>query len=198
VDEGGGGDGDENENGNQHESRGKRAVKCVVDSTGALRVYFSHRADAFRALGRLMIAAHNAPFGAKPGAQAALAAGMQFEETPWLELMGVQLDCSRGGVPHVAALQDWAVQLSLYGFNALLMYMEDVYEVGFARLTRVVLHSKHQLMTASMVHATNLTPGSANPGTRCRARRSSDTCAAGTARWSWRRWGGSLPPSESR
>jgi len=114
---------------NQHHRGGGRKVKCVVDSTGALRVYFSHRADAFRALGRLMVAAHNAPFGTKPGAQAALASGMQFEETPWLEFMGVQLDCSRGGVPHVAALQDWAVQLSLYGFNALLLYMEDVYEV---------------------------------------------------------------------
>ena len=77
----------------------------------------------------VVVAAHNAPFGSKPGAQAALAAGMQFEEKPWLELTGVQLDCSRGGVPHVAALQDWAVQLSLYGFNALLLYMEDVYEV---------------------------------------------------------------------
>lgn len=89
-------------------------------------MYFAHRSDAFRALGRLMVAAHNAPFGAKPGAQAALAAGMQFEETPWLELTGVQLDCSRGGVPHVAALQDWAVQLALYGFNALLLYMVGV------------------------------------------------------------------------
>ena len=111
------------------ESRARRKLKCVVDSTGALRVYYSHRADAFRALGRLMVAAHNAPFGTKPGAQAALAAGMQFEEAPWLELMGVQLDCSRGGVPHVASLQDWAVQISLYGYNALLLYMEDVYEV---------------------------------------------------------------------
>jgi len=120
-----------NEGRHGFESRGHRdrKVKCVVDSTGTLQVYFSRRADAFRGLGRLMVAAHNAPFGAKPGAQAALAAGMQFEETPWLEVMGVQLDCSRGGVPHVAALQDWAVQLSLYGFNALLLYMEDVYEV---------------------------------------------------------------------
>lgn len=29
----------------------------------------------------------------------------------------------------MAALQDWAVQMALYGFNALLLYMEDVYEV---------------------------------------------------------------------
>ena len=55
---GGDGDGDngrDGDNGGDESSRGKRRLKCVVDSTGALRVYFAHRADAFRALGRLMV-----------------------------------------------------------------------------------------------------------------------------------------------
>ena len=107
----------------------------VADAAGTVHVHFVRRVDAVRALGRLMVAAHNAPFGSRPGAQAALAAGMQFEETPWLETMGVQLDCSRGGVPHVDALQERTVQLALYGYNALLLYMEDVYEVPGAVLS---------------------------------------------------------------
>ena len=51
----GGDDGGDGDNGGDESSRGKRRLKCVVDSTGALRVYFAHRADAFRALGRLMV-----------------------------------------------------------------------------------------------------------------------------------------------
>jgi acetyl-CoA carboxylase/biotin carboxylase 1 len=36
-------------------------------------------------------------------------------------------------------------------------------KVGLALFTHVILHSKDQLMTAGMIHVTNLTPASANP-----------------------------------
>jgi hypothetical protein len=51
----------------------------------------------------------------------------------------------------------------VYAYNSTMQQLADT-RVGLGALsTHVILQSQHQLMTAGMVHVTNLAPGSANP-----------------------------------
>ena len=54
----------------------------------------------------------------------------RVRETPSLDLLGAMLDCSRNAVPTMAAAKTFLRRLSRMGYNAVLLYTEDTYEVA--------------------------------------------------------------------
>ncbi len=50
------------------------------------------------------------------------------ESTPFT-MVGIMLDCSRGAVKTVNHLQQWLRQLALLGYNTVMLYTEDTYEL---------------------------------------------------------------------
>ncbi len=51
------------------------------------------------------------------------------EETPTFKTLGIMLDCSRNAVMTVPYVQRWLRQLALLGYNFLMLYTEDTYEL---------------------------------------------------------------------
>jgi len=111
------------------DQKARRRIKVTVSDTNLITIYFSERIEAFLALGRLMVAARNAPFGPVKSKQALITAGMEFEINVTVEELGFKLDTSSGGVPQMERLQDLTVSLSLYGYGTLFIYMEDTFVV---------------------------------------------------------------------
>tara|TARA_B100000519_G_scaffold203290_1_gene225363 strand:- start:5736 stop:8120 length:2385 start_codon:yes stop_codon:yes gene_type:complete len=107
----------------------RRRIKVIVSDANLVTIYFSERIEAFLALGRLMVAAKNAPFGLVKSKQALIAAGMEFDINVTVEELGFKLDTSSRGVPAVERLQDLTISLSLYGYRTLFIYMEDTFVV---------------------------------------------------------------------
>ena len=54
----------------------------------------------------------------------------RVRETPSLDLLGAMLDCSRNAVPTMAAAKTFLRRLSRMGYNVVLLYTEDTYEVA--------------------------------------------------------------------
>ena len=54
----------------------------------------------------------------------------RVRETPSLDLLGAMLDCSRNAVPTMEAAKTFLRRLSRMGYNAVLLYTEDTYEVA--------------------------------------------------------------------
>ena len=48
---------------------------------------------------------------------------LQFEH------FGIMVDCSRNAVMHVPAVKEWIDTLSDLGYNTVMLYMEDTYEI---------------------------------------------------------------------
>ena len=109
--------------------KARRCIKVTVSDTNLVTIYFSERIDAFHALGRVMVAARNAPFGPVKSKQALITAGMEFDVDISVDELGFKLDTSAGGMPTIEKLQDLLVSLSLYGYRTLLIYMEDTFVV---------------------------------------------------------------------
>jgi hypothetical protein len=76
-----------------------------------LTVHYGEPVAAWRALGALVA-------GSGP-----------VEENSSFDMLGAMVDCSRNGVPRVETLCDLLRHLALFGFNTLLLYMEDTYQV---------------------------------------------------------------------
>lgn len=58
-----------------------------------------------------------------------------MRETPSLDLLGAMLDCSRNAVPTMEAAKTFLRRLSRMGYNAVLLYTEDTYEVAAGRIS---------------------------------------------------------------
>ena len=54
---------------------------------------------------------------------------IDIEEFPKFETLGTMPDCSRNAVPTVETLKEWIRVNALMGFNAMMLYTEDTYEV---------------------------------------------------------------------
>ncbi len=52
-----------------------------------------------------------------------------FQETAPFSTFGIMLDCSRNAVARVDALRGWMRKLALLGYDMVMLYMEDTYEV---------------------------------------------------------------------
>jgi len=78
-----------------------------------VRVLYDRPPRAFRAVGRLL--AQEMP--------EALREDMPFRT------FGVMIDCSRNAVPLVGHLKRWMRRLALMGYDMMMLYMEDTYEV---------------------------------------------------------------------
>lgn len=52
------------------------------------------------------------------------------EQGQAIRTLGTMLDCSRNAVPNMAALKKWIDWTASFGYNALLLYTEDTYEVN--------------------------------------------------------------------
>lgn len=85
---------------------------AVERSDAGLTVRYARRADAFRALGRLL--------GGDTG---------PFAETSPFQTLGVMVDCSRNGVLRPDTARFLMRRLALMGFDACMLYLEDTYEV---------------------------------------------------------------------
>ena len=96
-------------------SLAKGGLSVEKTRTG-VTVRYGRKSDALRALGRLL------------GEEGA-AAKKDFSETPKFDMLGVQIEASRNGVPTPEALKDLFRRIALMGFNAAMLYTEDTYEV---------------------------------------------------------------------
>ncbi len=54
----------------------------------------------------------------------------EIQEAENFATKGIMLDMSRGGVMKVSKVKEYMEYMALFGLNTLLLYMEDVYEVG--------------------------------------------------------------------
>ena len=89
---------------------------CDVQIVGATaHIRYSTPAQVGRALGALLagLPQSNGPYC----------------ETTSFTLLGIMLDCSRGAVKTVDHLQRWLRQLALLGYNMVMLYTEDTYEL---------------------------------------------------------------------
>lgn len=89
----------------------------VTKDNSKVTVRYERKTDAFRALGRLLGECHA---GLKPG---------EFAEQPRLDCLGVMVDVSRNGVLLPDAARALMRRLALMGYNTLILYTEDTYEV---------------------------------------------------------------------
>ena len=79
-------------------------------------IFCGSRAEFFRGLTMLAARFDERPF--------------RVRETPALDLLGAMLDCSRNAVPTMEAAKTFLRRLSRMGYNAVLLYTEDTYEVA--------------------------------------------------------------------
>ena len=56
-------------------------------------------------------------------------AGATLEETSPFTTLGIMLDCSRNAVMRVDHLKQWLRRLALLGYNQIMLYTEDTYEI---------------------------------------------------------------------
>ncbi len=89
---------------------------CEVSIKGTTaRIRYTGQAQAGRALGAILsglVSAHR-PY---------------VERTPF-ETLGIMLDCSRNAVMTVEHIKQWLRQLALLGYNMVMLYTEDTYEL---------------------------------------------------------------------
>ncbi len=87
----------------------------AVVKGGSAVVSYSSPAQASRAIGALLsgLVSPRKPYS---------------ESTPF-EMFGIMLDCSRNAVMTVDHLKRWLRQLSLLGYNTVMLYTEDTYEL---------------------------------------------------------------------
>jgi len=107
-------------------SKGGRAVRfhlrperglAIAVGDGSIAIEYSRPCEAFRAVGILL---------------GRLASGLPLEarreECPF-DSVGVMLDASRNGVPRLETVRCRIRQIALMGFNQLMLYTEDTYEI---------------------------------------------------------------------
>ncbi len=90
---------------------------AIEPSKSEVVVGYSRACEAFRAVGILL---------------GRLASGLSVEsrrEACPFDSIGFMLDASRNGVPRVETVKRWIRQLALMGFNQLMLYTEDTYEI---------------------------------------------------------------------
>jgi len=100
--------------------RGPRLSFKRTSRTGTRRIHrradsflieYSHPHMAWRAIGNLL-------------------SGIECdEENCPFSMVGVMLDCSRNAVPTIAYLKSFIARLALLGYNTLLLYTEDTYQI---------------------------------------------------------------------
>jgi hypothetical protein len=92
-------------------------VRTVIGEDRCVRIAYSTKALAFRALGELL--GDRFEFG-KPEERA---------RTRSFQTLGAMIDLSRNGVLKLDAIQRMMRYLALMGYNRVLLYMEDTYEI---------------------------------------------------------------------
>ncbi|MBU4199606.1 MAG: beta-N-acetylhexosaminidase [Verrucomicrobia bacterium] len=90
---------------------------AVTKDARKVTIRYGRKTDAFRALGRVLGECHS---GLRPG---------EYAETPQLDCLGVMADVSRNGVLLPEAARAFMCRLALMGYNSLILYAEDTYEV---------------------------------------------------------------------
>lgn len=85
----------------------------IIDGTAAIR--YSTLSHATRAVGALL--------------SGLVSARQPYLETTPFETLGIMLDCSRNAVMKVEHVQRWLRQLSLLGYNMVMLYTEDTYQL---------------------------------------------------------------------
>ncbi|MBI4283841.1 MAG: beta-N-acetylhexosaminidase, partial [Chloroflexi bacterium] len=90
---------------------------AVSETKDAAAIRYLCKADAFRALGRIL---GEEGSGRRIG---------KFSESSSFEMLGVMLDCSRNGVITTGALKSLLRRFALMGINVTMLYTEDTYEV---------------------------------------------------------------------
>lgn len=106
----------------------KNSVASQISDDKSITVSYHSYSGAFRGLGRLIVAARNAPFLSQ-SLQSGIISGFVFEEVPRFSELGVKIDMSSGGVMKIESLKNTIISLALYGYNTLFLHMEDAFEV---------------------------------------------------------------------
>ena len=92
---------------------GEPSVLRVTQQDGELVIAYDTPTRAYRALGGIL---------SRDGAGA-------FQEAIPFTTFGIMIDCSRNAVPTVDFLKRWIRRLALLGYNMVMLYTEDTYEV---------------------------------------------------------------------
>lgn len=82
-----------------------------------------------RRAGKSATIAYGSPAQALRGVGALLAGVEALSETTSFTRLGIMLDCSRNAVMTVAHLKIWLCRLALLGYNCVMLYTEDTYEL---------------------------------------------------------------------
>jgi len=91
-------------------------LACEVDTTGhGVVVRYKTLTGALRGLGRVM---------------AGVKGSVVENEKTSFETFGIMLDCSRNAVMNVQHLKQWLEQLALLGYNMVMLYTEDTYQLA--------------------------------------------------------------------
>ena len=88
---------------------------CITKDTDGYTIEYSTRASLMRAVGLLV-----ENLGKK---------SLNIEEYPKFDCLGTMPDCSRNAVPTVETLKEWLRMKALMGFNAMMLYTEDTFEM---------------------------------------------------------------------
>lgn len=89
----------------------------IIRSCKMCRIEFERKIHFFRAFGLMLEQI-------KAGRE-----NFELTETPYFEMSGAMLDCSRNGVLNPAAIKDYLRYMALMGLDSLMLYTEDTYEV---------------------------------------------------------------------
>lgn len=98
--------------------RSERFGFRITRSDDRFRITYGRRVDAFRALG--IVLADQAEAAKESAA---------VEESPRFDSLGIMLDCSRNGAARPETIERLLVHAALMGFDAFMLYLEDMYEV---------------------------------------------------------------------
>lgn len=99
------------------EHRPEQKGFLIIPTAEGATVQYSRTCEAYRALGILL------------GRLASELDIEEHQETCAFETMGFMLDASRNAVPRVESVQRLIRQVALMGFNQLMLYTEDTYEI---------------------------------------------------------------------
>ena len=79
--------------------------------------------------GRIVVTYSHLPYAGRAISYLLTGDTQHLCETPAFDTAGILLDCSRNAVPTVDYLKEWVRRMALFGFNLLMLYTEDTYQL---------------------------------------------------------------------
>lgn len=104
----------------------------IRDTSGEGSIRFTREPDAQKLRVRVQDGVVDVEYGAPHAAIRGVAhalAGREADEEAGFPSLGIMLDCSRNAVMKVSYVKQWLRQLALLGYNRVMLYTEDTYQL---------------------------------------------------------------------